>query len=191
MPNTLESVLSNPWPVAVVLVIVAAGLHAAGQRRLRRTALVVGLLAVVVVAAAFAIETDTEAAERRSRALVAATAPLDLPEFSARLSPQVRLLGPDGALWLDGKQLLARLESLTTSATLDQRVVDLTVDPAGGDPDQRTATLELRTHTSTLAGVPLRSSWALTWRRGGGGWLLTDAQWLRFNQKPPPRELLR
>ncbi len=197
MPGPLEAVLTNPWPAAVLLAVLAAVGQVAGARGGNRNLLRVGVgllaAAAAVVALAYAVETDAEAVDRRSRSLVAATAPLDTVAFADHLADDARLLGPDRAVWLRGAELFERLESVTGRASLDQRVTALDVEPPDPQmPNERTVLLDLRTRA---AGTPLLSSWRLTWRRASTGgdteWELLAAQWLRFNQRPPTRETLR
>ncbi|MEM8782950.1 MAG: hypothetical protein AAGE65_08855 [Planctomycetota bacterium] len=189
-------VLESPWPLAVVLGIAAAAVQVVvlrgGKKKQLAVPPVLLLAAIGVLAAGYAVETANEAVDRHTRALVAATAPLDRSVIDASLADDVRLLDPTGAVWMSGRSLRDRLASIAGARELDQRVVSVDVQPpaSGGVSArmERVAVLELRTRDAS--GVPILSSWALHWRENGEAWELFDVQWLSLGGQTPDRSLI-
>lgn len=195
-------VFEQPWVLAVVLAVAAAAVQVialrGGQRKLLYVAPTLLVLAAATVAAGYAVETDREAVDRHTRALVAATAPFDRAVLDDLLADDIRLLGPDRGVWMSGASLHERLASIAAARTLDQRVVSLSVEPAPGaeDSGDLVAVMELRTRDAS--GVPLLSTWALHWRPVSGGdpgtdatpWELADVRWLSFANRTPDRSLI-
>ncbi|MEM1099769.1 MAG: hypothetical protein AAGH92_13410, partial [Planctomycetota bacterium] len=109
-------VFESPWPLAVVLAIAAAAIQVialrCGSKRMLLVAPALLLLGAGVVFAGYTVETDNEAVERHTRALVASTAPVNLVVIEASLANDVRLLGPAGSVWMSGASLGDRLASI-------------------------------------------------------------------------------
>ncbi len=191
-------VFEQPWPLAIALAIVSAAVNVAGQRKrskaMRRGSMAVAVVAGAVLALGYTLETGNEAVERHTHGLIDATAPLDLAAFQDLLADDARLLGADGDIWITGDEIVARLDNRVADLELDQRITGLTVQPVPGQPGQRRAELDLRTKTVNTGGLPLLTSWSLLWQRDADDprvWRLLDARWLRFNQNPPTRDMIR
>lgn len=221
--------LESPWPTAVVLGVLWAVVHTAGQRLqesrlrsgLRLGGAAVLLAAVGVVVLGYMVDTPRERVASATRALVAATGPFDASAFDALVDPGAALLGPGGDVWAELPAVRRQLEHWATPADTEQKVLGLTVDLAEstGDPDDAEradgvdgagnaargsgevraaggeatarAFVNLRTRGATTSGVPVFTTWEITWRRGAAGrWTATAFRWVRFNQQPPPRSLM-
>ncbi|MEM7575922.1 MAG: hypothetical protein AAF328_00485 [Planctomycetota bacterium] len=186
-------VFESPWPFAVLLAVAAAAIYVISQQnvnpKLRAVPPAITIVAFAVLVAGYAVETANEKVDRQTRALVAATAPLDRGVIQTALAEDVRLLGPTGAVWMSGEALKDRLASIADRRTLDQRVISLGVStPTTGPINHRVAVLELRTRDQS--GVPILSSWALHWRPTGDSWELFDVRWLSFAGQSPDRSLI-
>jgi hypothetical protein len=179
MPDTARSgfltnfVLENPWPLAVVLVIVAATIFRLAvhrdDRRLLIPAATVFIVAGVTLVIGLLVETSGEAAADRTRAFVAAASDGRIDEMLVSLDPDATLhIGRIESPGLPIEELRRMIDALGSRHRIEQNTITLLNSVGTGS---NTALVELacltRT-TSSLGTVPTR--WLLEWDRGSGDW---------------------
>jgi hypothetical protein len=177
--------LEQPWPLAVLLLVVGVVLRSVGRRTgrrgLRRAALVSVLLAAGVVALAYFVETGREAVRRHTLGLVDAVEPLDADRVSALLADDVRVTGPRGRVLVDSGDVRRRLQSANRRYSVaSHRVRDLDVWAAG---DEGRAMLALY---SQINETPALTRWGLWWEKQDGAWRVTEIRWLSYQGREPP-----
>jgi hypothetical protein len=210
--------LESPWALAAFFVLVAGVLLRVGrQRRGKLFALLAAValaLAVGVFVLARAVTTDRERLIEDTRALVDATAPLDLAALDRLIDPAATVSGPDGTAWLSAGRVRARLQQAVGRFGVNsQRVRD--VQAVAHDTGWGESTVTVRTEMTSAGGAPVNTGWRLTWRQdavsggdtggrsggdiggdaggdsgGGGGWRVVDIRWMRFNGREVDRGML-
>lgn len=175
----------QPWPLAVLLLVVGVVLRTVGRRTgrrgLRRAALVSVLLAAGGVALAYFVETGREAVRRHTLGLVDAVEPLDADRVSALLADNVRVTGPRGRVMVESGEVRRRLASANRRYSVaSHRVRALDVWAAG---DEGRAMLALY---SQINASPSLTRWGLRWEKQGGTWRITEIRWLSYQGREPP-----
>lgn len=188
-PLLMHLLFESPWPVVGVLVVVALGLGIAGSRRANGRLQLAGLVTLVLAGGvwllAWVVTTDREAVLGQTRRLVQATAPLDLAAVRSLVDAEAVVTGPGGGVWYDwsdAQRLLVR--------TLERwPVQEQTIRGLAGEVEGDTArtAIDLRT-TLADAGLPLPSTWLITWRRGpADDWRATEIRWLTLRGTEPQK----
>jgi hypothetical protein len=186
-PLAPHLLFESPWPIVAVLVVVAVGLGIAGTRRANGRLQLAGAALVVLACGAWllawAVTTDREAVMARTEQLVQATAPLAMGEVRRLVAEDAIITGPNGEVWYDWSVAQDQLQrTLTTWPVTDQTIRGLAVEVQG---DAARSALDLRT-TLEAAGLPMPSTWLLTWRRtSDGGWQATEIRWLTLQGEEP------
>lgn len=163
-------VLENPWPLSIVLLLLAAAIlvHAIRRddRRPIRFAAGVSLLAIGCLVTGLLVETPGEAAEKSTRNLVAAAVDgrvedmIDLFESEATLH-----VGRVETPGYPRSELERNLDALRSRQRIEENMVTR-LDSAKGRGDSVWIDLACMTRTSGSGGwVPSR--WILEWRIDG------------------------
>lgn len=175
--------LENPWPIAIVLLILGAALviiaYRTGGRRVKIAAAVVGALAAALVALAYLVTTDREAIDRNTESLVgAAVVPVELDVFRQTLSKDVRLFDRDYQSILDGIQ-----RGLDRWNVRYAYITGLEVDQTG---DQGRSYLAVITRLdSNIGGGSTLTRWMLHWKKEpDGAWRVVKIEWLSIGDEP-------
>lgn len=174
----------QPWPLAMVLLVIAVVLRMAGRSRgsrpLRWSAVAAVAIGAGVVGLAFAVDTGREAVRRLTLDLVDATAPLDAARVSQLLAEDVRVTGPGGGVVLAGDEVHARLKAIDDDFAIKaHRVRDVKAWAKG---TEGLAGLALYTEVSV---TPTLTRWRLEWEKTGGAWRVTEVRWLSLNGSTP------
>lgn len=182
--------LEQPWPLAILLLVIGVILRTIGRRTQRRgftrVALVAVLLAAGVVALAYFVETGREAVHRRMMALVEAVEPLDTAALGDLLSDRVRVTDPQGRVVVERGEVRQRLESSQHRYDVgSHRVRDLSVW-AGGEEGRAMLALY-----SNINSTPALTRWGLWWEKQDGQWRITEIRWLSYQGREPPVGALR
>jgi ketosteroid isomerase-like protein len=185
----------NPWPLVMALVATAAVLRLVGFRN-RRPALTYAamgavLLAVGVYVLSAVVTTDRERIMERTRALVAATAPLDLAVLDDVLAPGAFVSGPDGSAWVEYERVRVELQDVVQRyQPAEHSIRDL---QAEAGETRGVSVIDLRTSAGAGgAGLPVRTVWRLHWRKEGDGqWRVAELQWLEFMGQSPSNMMWR
>lgn len=182
--------LEQPWPLAILLLVIGVILRTIGRRTQRRgftrVALVAVLLAAGVVALAYFVETGREAVHRRMMALVEAVKPLDTAALGDLLSDRVRVTDPQGRVVVERGEVRQRLESSQHRYDVgSHRVRDLSVW-AGGEEGRAMLALY-----SNINSTPALTRWGLWWEKQDGQWRITEIRWLSYQGREPPVCALR
>lgn len=195
-PPILENLLfEQPWPLAVVVLAVAAGCWVVASRRRRRgklrlVAVSFVLLAVALLVMAHFVTTAREHLLSATAQLVAATeSPTDGKVLDQLIAPDAVVTGPGGEVWLEYAQLRSELKSAVDRHQIhEQRIrsvgAEVTSDTAGR------SVFDLRTNVGKETFIPIRTVWALHWARDDAGeWRIKQIQWLQFQGHAPSRGL--
>lgn len=183
--------LESPWALAATLALIGVVLFVHGARRLNRRVVIVAgvsmLLGIGVVVLATFVTTTRELLIARTREMIAATAPLDLPRLRGFVASGAQLVGPDGSPWLDAEEIFRELESATHRFSIvAQDAGRLTAETPA--PTLGRTSLHVRT---TFGGrppsAPIATDWVFTWeKQTDGRWRVTRLQWMLLQGSPPP-----
>ncbi len=179
MPDTARSglitsfVLENPWPLAIVLALVAATILWMGlqrdDRRFAVPAAVTFALGVLILTIGLVVETSGESAAHRTRIFVAAATDGRIDEMLAELDPDATL--HVGRIENPGRpveELRRMLDSLRSRHRIEQNTITL-LDSVGTGSNTALVELACLTRTtSSLGTVPSR--WLLEWERESDRW---------------------
>ncbi|MEL7088175.1 MAG: hypothetical protein AAGL98_06985 [Planctomycetota bacterium] len=174
----------NPWPAVIALLGVSSVLRLVGkrqdQKRLVQVSWVALFLGLGVYLTATLVNTDRETLIERTRAMIAATSPVDEPALRALFADRALLLGPEGDVWDE-------LDAVFVARELDEHGVKdnqiRLVDARANRPGVGFSTLDV---SSKIMGIPQRSTWELAWQRDADGdWRITSMKWLTFNRQTP------
>jgi hypothetical protein len=175
--------LENPWPSAVVCVLVGVVVFMMlNSRRKARLGLAIGALVfglgVVAVVLAGLIETDREAIKRSSRALVAAVASVDVAALERLLDEDMELRVTGVSRGAGKEQTIAAVQRYLGSmySVREHRVLDLQSTLDG----PRLGRTQVRVRVETDGGM-LPSWWRLDWLRANdGSWTVRriEAMWI-------------
>ncbi len=165
-----ESPIVAPAAIGLLGLVVAFALNRAGKGKGAVLAFVVGLvLAVGVGAVARVVETDREAAERMTRAFVAAAAAGDVEALDEMISERVAV-SADGTLLTraDKGVLLSgaeRVPGLITGYSTAIRGVEV--------DEGRPAVASFTVRVFPRVGGMVVTAWEMTWQESGEGWVAT------------------
>ncbi|MFW5681819.1 MAG: hypothetical protein ACOC1G_02325 [Phycisphaeraceae bacterium] len=182
--------LEQPWPLAILLLVIGVILRTIGRRTQRRgitrVALVAVVLAAGVVALAYFVETGREAVHQRMMALVKAVEPLDSTAMRDLLSQDVQVTGPRGRVIVESGEVHRRLESSQQRYGVgSHRVRDLDVWAHGGEGRAMLALY------SEINNTPALTRWGLWWEKQDGVWRIVEIRWLSYQGREPPVGALR
>ncbi len=173
--------LEDPWPVGLVLFILAGVLGFVGMQqgsgRLKKIAGAAALGAVIVFLLAGLITTTRERIIEQTRTLVGHTAPLDLAAFKAMVSPQVTVLVGEGSSdpLFTGDQVFARLERALGNYPIQNQSI-LAIDASLRGDDFALCQFDVR---SDAVRGRVTTRWLLTWKKQtDGAWQVITVQWL-------------
>lgn len=177
--------LEQPWPLAIVLLVIGALLRTVGRRTgkrgLTRVALGAVVLAAGVVALAYFVETGREAVRRLTLELVESVDPMDSAAVDALLADDVRVTGPQGRVIVESGAVRRRLASANERYRVSShRIRDLNVWAEG-----EAGRAELALYSQVNA-TPALTRWGLWWEKRGGAWRVTEIRWLRYQGGEPP-----
>lgn len=182
----------QPTPLIMALGLAGLILLWHGNRRLNRRVMAAGagcfLLAGASWLLAWAVVTPREQVIENTRALVAHTAPLNLPAVRALFDPAATLTNAKGEHWLRFEQIFARLEAVArTYALASNELAGVAAEATSST--RGLAEIEVR---STLGGeygqLPVQTRWLLHWEKGvDGRWRVVEVQWLRIGNVEPSR----
>ncbi len=184
----------SPLPLVFVLAAVTLTLMVIARRRNSHRLLLlaggVSVAALVVVLLARYVTTQREVINQLTARLVAATAPLDEAKLNAMLHPDAQLLGPDGQLWLRGRQISERLTALAWVYPIQSQRVRSVATEMRNDTQAITA-LDLRTTLAHQVESTEPTTWLLTWeKQADGNWRVTSVQWVTWRGQSPVAGLL-
>lgn len=194
-PLWQEWLFENPWPLVIVLIVLAVVLRLMATRsrrprgyRFNYAALGALLAALGVYLLTVFVETDRERLVDRTRQLVAATAPLDTAAIDALIARGAVVTGPAGETWVLYDDIRPELERAVGRHGIARHALrSLAADVVSSVRGR--SLLSLSTTTDDL-GLPIRTQWLITWRKEGDGtWRVIELQWLEF-QGQPPRNLM-
>jgi len=185
----------EPWPAVVVLACAAFGLLLAAMRRRQRAfsvaAAVCVALAVGVYVVSVLVTTDREVVERRTRQLVAATAPIEPATLRAMIDPSAAVMLPNGVVLPMSLALSDELiHAVDRHAIHGQSIGGLHVEMTGDDA--AVARLRVRSTMNGRAYDAVHTEWRLTWRhQPDGAWRIVAVEWLKFQNQEPTVALWR
>lgn len=196
-PVLQHYLLESPWPVAVALLIGAGALTVVGLREGRKKlltgALLLSLLAGLLLAVATAVVTKREQLLAHTADLLAMTDPVNTTGLQRLFASELTLQNDAGQVWMDGPDILDRLERLQRDTPIgNHKVTDIKAETR-----RDTGYVDIRLSTSgseasPFGNTPVLSRWLLVWKQqADGGWLLSEVRWLEFQLSTPQPGVLR
>ena len=184
-------VLENPWPLAVLLLAVAAGLAWTGLQAVDRrrviAAGVVALTAAGVMAAGKAVVTPGEHARGVVMAVVDAAVAADVGTAAAALADDVSLsLGSQNNPGFARDAIVRRLDGLAGRYRIQSnRITKLDAETV--TPDRGVVQLACLTELKLGFG-PVPTSWIIQVdRQSDGSWKISHVTWVKLATRTPPR----
>lgn len=182
--------LESPWAVMAVCVVAAVFLFTAGNRRHHKGLMAGSGIALVLTAGVYLLAWKVTTAHEQliadTKALVAATAPLDQTTLDRLLDPNVVVTGPGGSVWVPAGQLMPHLQlALTRYPVNSQRI--RTIQAEVRDNGWGMSAVIVHTEISGEGLGSVNTEWVLFWRHepdtttGPGRWRVVDIRWLKFN----------
>jgi hypothetical protein len=166
-----DFLFDTPYWFLGLLGVIGAALWMSGNSRqndgLKRSALGVFLLAVILALLSILIDTDKEKVIRRTRQLVAAVEKQDQPSAAKLLHPQVQLFE------MDKPAILNRIASAASEFHIKSiRINSIDVQPMDRD---LSAVMSATTDVDLpIWSGPIPSTWKMVWEKTDQGWLLRD-----------------
>lgn len=181
----------NPWPLTVVLVVIAivmaVSARRSGRRDLLRAAAIPAILAIIVLATGYLVTTSGERAGQIARRLVAAAEQADVPGAMGLFSDDamMALIDPRNP-GVGIKVIRDRVELVEGRYRIDSaRITSLKTYSAAGD--RGVAHLRVTASFSSAYGYPTPSSWVIEVRPDDDGqWKITHITFVEYNfgQRP-------
>lgn len=169
-----DLLFASPWWVPTCIIGVAILLFISGnkrqQPRIRNAGIVVALLAILLIALNYFVETDKEKVARHTRELVAAVQDGNWDKAKSLLSPQVRLGTIKTAIYPNRDSLLKGAQDCVEQYQLKS----VTITSLEEKQTQTLITVDLNVWTvqDATMGRPLPSGWQLVWEQTGNDWSL-------------------
>jgi len=193
----MHLLLENPWPGAIAMAVLAAGLFwGAGQ--VRSFGLLFGAAGAILIALAWPVvallvETPRELGIALTRRLVHATAPPDPQTISRLLSGNATLHGPNGRRWATPARLHAAVGAIPRGQQVARHWITQ-VEAERTAPDRIiafVAVTSFRDASAPYGGEVVRSNWRIRWQETAPGrWRAMQLQWLELNHRPPTQGLV-
>ncbi|HYE60839.1 MAG TPA: DUF4440 domain-containing protein [Phycisphaerales bacterium] len=188
-PNPLiHYTLENPWPLAILLIVVALilyfSLSARDPKKARRLAPIPLLLAIACIGAGYAITTAREQVRNLTKALVTSVATGDGPAVDRALTPSARLFSPATPAGMDKDQIINRVQTMLGPNGV-VRVDDLAVLEAQVDASSKDRALVQVKVRVTAQGTPVISWWRLDAVPAGNTWQFSGIKFISANWNIP------
>lgn len=198
-PSILQRyLLEQPWPLVVVLLLIAVACLLGMLRRRDKTArhrflivssIAAGLAAGVLLLAT-AVRTDREAIEQTTRELVAAAGPLDPDRLDALIFPDAVFTGPDGSVWRTWDESEPAIRAGSRWVEFKESPHTIRSLRVGVLPSGEGVTL-MDVRTDVPGAAFFKTKWRLTWRKDAEGeWRMHEARWLDFFGRQPTPDML-
>lgn len=163
-----DLLFDTPWWLPTAIAVVGVGLFVSGNKRrhagMRAAGGAVALLAVLLVAASYFVDTDVEKAVKRTAALVDAVDRQDWQAFESLLDEQSSLGNYVGRAELtQGAQDAVEKFGVRKAGVLSQSVRQ--------DDTLITVTVSAFSEQDMPPG-PMRSTWEFDWQQRGDEWFL-------------------
>lgn len=195
-PPFVQSVLfENPWPLVIVLVLIAFVLLFVWRGRrgskplIISGALLVAALGVYVTAAL--VVTEREHLQERTRELVQRAGVGSTARVRDMFHGHGVLVGPDGSVWYNPVEAaLVEFDSVKRRYTMMHTIRSVQAEHLGGNRGRTLLSVSSRVHEMDNQAVP--SQWLFVWERGADGqWLVLEAHFLRLGALPPSKGMWR
>jgi hypothetical protein len=184
-----ELLFHTPWWLPTAIITAGVILFLAGNRRTQgsvRTAgaLVIGL-GVLLIAVSWAVDTDVEKVENRSKELVESAGHNDWSKVESLLSPTAHFtfkLG--GRQYGDRQELIdAARKASETTGLRSAWVASDNVQPTGTG----LITTEMRVFSDQdkVGGHQIPSDWQLDWQKENGQWVVTEIRLIQVGDVTP------
>jgi hypothetical protein len=184
-----ELLFHTPWWLPTAIIVAGVILFLAGNRRTQgpiRTAgaLIIGL-GVLLIVVSWAIDTDVEKVENRSKLLVESAGHNDWGKVETLLSPTAHF-----TFKLGGRQYGDRQE-LIDAARKASESTGLRSAWVASENVQQTGTALLTTEMRVFSdqdkvgGHQIPSDWQLDWQKENGQWVVTEIRLIQVGDVPP------
>jgi len=186
-PPASAMVFEDPWVLAIALLVIAAGLFFfSGRRHLQRLAAIPVTLAVLVVVAAFTVQTDREQMIAGTYGMVnTLETPGDVGAFADYLAETITFEARGRTVDRDKAAIVGIGErTLSRYAPPSHTITDIKVEQLG--PSEGVTYMAV---ISNLAGDAydgyVKTKWLLYWRiDDDGNWRIDRIVWRSLNDKP-------
>lgn len=189
--------LESPGPLAIAMVLAAVVLTVSGVNRRHKGLLLASALLISGAVGLFVLSTlvvtQREEVSAATRQLLSATQhPVNMAGIRDKLAPEVRVLGPDGDVWLDVDKLYPEIESALTRWPVQRHTVRESFTRITHVDSRDLARTELQLSTrSTLTDkldMGQGTRWIFRWERNSQGrWKVYEIQWLQWMGHPPSK----
>lgn len=187
--------LESPGPLAVAMVLAAVVLAVSGVNRRHKGLLMASGVLVLATVALFTLSVTVvtqreEVSNATLQLLRSTTDPMSIAGLKDKLSPQARLIGPNGEVWIESDQLISEIEALLKRWPIKRHSVResfIRVTSKDGK-DIAMAEMQISTrsiHTDDLD-IGRATRWIFHWERDvHGRWKVHDIQWTQWMGQPP------
>lgn len=189
--------LESPGPLAIAMVLAAVVLAVSGVNRRHKGLLLASTLLVCGAVGLFVLSTlvvtQREEVSAATVQLLSATQhPVNMAGIRDKLAPDVRLVGPDGKVWIDVDSLLPEMESALKRWPVQRHNVRESFTRIT-HPDGRTLArteLQLSTRSTRTEKLDIGQAtrWVFRWERDSQGrWRVYEIQWLQWMGREPSK----
>ena len=187
-PGTLIAVCA----IAGLVLLVLGNQRA--QRKLLRAGLIVILAGLVLWGLATLVVTSRERLQKRTQALLDATAPLDTAALRDILdSGAVLTVRRVPYLQIPRDEIISNLEDRLRQYRVESHSIDLLDARTDGDAGQTYLRVGTQVE-SEFYGGPVHTTWDIRWRRDGssdGQWRIISMEFVELQNQDPPADLVR
>ena len=178
--------LEKPLPLTIAIAVVGFAIFIIGNSRAHKkkqiTGLVVLSVAAIIFLAATAITTKREQIKSATKQFIAIASSEQYAGSRRYFSPSAVLTGPDGNVRYKLDAILQNLGYVHQRWSVRRyKIRQLEAD----SPQDKQGRSYLHVQ-NVVAGRAAETEWLLKWKQNGSAWVITEIQWMSFNDKSPP-----